>query len=766
MLPVRLPVFWLPHSLRQQFLLAVTALTLLILAGGGTAVYALRTSAATIRLLAEERLVRMQTAQDLVRRTLWIEHESFQLTDAETLVGMQDSYEQILKQLTEFGGLVDRLAVDNGSQALLDLHRSSQLFRNTVNVVAQLRERELRAKEDGEASGIGPAGQRYLSELHRQAEALMIAAQFQSERFTRLYREDLTQLDELAWRNMYWVALLVAASLLLAWAVAQWFLGRHVLGRLLEVSRNLRLGDESEAGHESSADHQSGDAVSDEIDAMAQAVGLLQEDRRALGQRTEQLRLARDAAEAANKAKSAFLANMSHELRTPLNAILGFSTMLRQNPGFSDEQRESLEIIIHSGEHLLKLINDVLEIAKIEAGKLQLDISSFDLQGMIREVTDMMRVRAQQKGLRLELDQSSIFPRYIKGDEARLRQILVNLIGNAVKFTDQGGVTLRLGAKQNHQRHLLMEVEDSGPGIPSDEQRRLFKPFVQLSEGAVHGGTGLGLSIVRQFAELMGGGVTVESTLGKGSLFRVELPLEAADEAEILRSQDQMVRGEVVALAPGQPDYRILIAEDQRENQLLLARLMSEVGLETRIANNGEECVRLFEAWKPDLIWMDWRMPIMDGAEATRRIRDMPGGSQVKIVAVTASVFKEQQPELLAAGMDDYVRKPYRFHEIYDSMARQLGLKFVCRTEEPEVEHEALVLTPEQLATIAADKRDELRAAVESLDPERIIAATGQIDTIDAEVGRLLFRLVDQFDYPTILKLLDRASTSASPNAT
>jgi len=762
----RLPRSWLPHSLRRQFLLAIAALTLLILAGGMTAVYALRTSAATIRSLAEERLVRMQAAQDLVQRTLWIEHESFQLTDAESLAGMRDSYTQILKQLTEFDELVDRLAADNGGQVLLDLHRSSQLFRNTVNVVVQLRERELRAEGEGLAQDIVPPGQRYLSELHRLAEALMSAAQFQSKRFTRLYREDVARLDELAWRNMYWVALLLAASLLLAWAVAHWFLGRHVLGRLLEVSRNLRLGDTSETGHGSLENRKSGETVHDEIDAMAQAVELLQEDRRALGLRTEQLRLARDAAEAANKAKSVFLANMSHELRTPLNAILGFSNMLRQHPGFTDEQRESLEIIIHSGEHLLKLINDVLEIAKIEAGKLQLDITSFDLQGMIRDVTDMMQVRAEQKGLRLELDQSSEFPRYIKGDEARLRQILVNLIGNAVKFTDQGGVTVRLNAKQNQRRHLLIEVEDSGPGIQPDEQRRLFEPFVQLSEGATHGGTGLGLSIVRQFSELMGGVVTVESTLGKGSLFRVELPLETADETEIRRRQDQVVSGEVVALAPNQPDYRILIAEDQRENQLLLSRLMSEVGLETRIANNGEECVRMFEEWKPDLIWMDWRMPVMDGAQATRRIRSLPDGGRVKIVAVTASVFKEEQPELLASGMDDYVRKPYRFHEIYDSLARQLGLKFVCRAEEPEAEHRPVSLTPEQLETIAENERDELRAALESLDPELIATAIEQISAVEAEVGRALSRMADQFDYPSILKLLDRASTGASPDAT
>ncbi|MDO8312552.1 MAG: ATP-binding protein, partial [Sideroxyarcus sp.] len=231
----------------------------------------------------------------------------------------------------------------------------------------------------------------------------------------------------------------------------------------------------------------------------------------------QQLMLARDAAEAANKAKSVFLANMSHELRTPLNAILGFSNMMRKDPLLQAEQRQHLDIINRSGEHLLNLINDVLEMAKIEAGRVQVENAPFDLGSLVRDVTDMMQVRAREKGLQLRIDQSSEFPRYILGDPGRLRQVLINLLGNAVKFTRQGGITVRFGLKPLAKpQRLLIEVQDSGIGISADDQKRVFEPFVQFGETAAQQGTGLGLSISHQFVQLMGGTISFESTLGKG----------------------------------------------------------------------------------------------------------------------------------------------------------------------------------------------------------------------------------------------------------
>jgi signal transduction histidine kinase/CheY-like chemotaxis protein len=469
--------------------------------------------------------------------------------------------------------------------------------------------------------------------------------------------------------------------------------------------------------------------------------------------RTADLVLACDASKAANKAKSAFLATMSHELRTPLNAILGFSSLMRKDSQLRQEQCDNLDIINRSGAHLLTLINDVLEMSKIESGHVQLENASFDLGFMVRDVVDMMEIRARKKGLQLLLDQSSEFPRYINGDEARLRQILINLIGNAIKFTQHGGVTIRLSTKQNAISHLLMEIEDSGPGISAEDQQRLFQPFLQLGKQAGDNkGTGLGLAITRQFVQLMGGNISIESTLDKGSLFRVDLPLSAAKETEVAKPHE-LEKDDVVGLAPGQPIYRILIVEDQLENQLLLTQLMERIGFEVKVAEDGTQGVELFRNWHPHLIWMDRRMPIMDGMEATKIIRSLPGGKDVKIVAVTASAFMEQRDEMLEVGMDDFIRKPYRFNEIYDGLARQLGVQYTYAVMQVNEEKTIPVtLTSEMMGVLGSELRQELHDALESLNTDRIAAVIGQVT--DATLQKTLTYLADNFDYPTILNAL------------
>lgn len=466
-----------------------------------------------------------------------------------------------------------------------------------------------------------------------------------------------------------------------------------------------------------------------------------------------ELQKARDAAEAANKAKSVFLANMSHELRTPLNAILGFSSMIHKDAQFPESQRRNLEIINRSGEHLLSLINDVLDMAKIDAGRVQLEETAFDLGAMIRDVTDMMSIRAQDKNLQLLIDQSSKFPRFIIGDEARLRQVLINLISNALKYTQQGGITLRLGTKQNAVSHLLIEVEDTGSGIAHEDQQLIFDPFVQLSEQGDSKGTGLGLTITRQFVQLMGGHLTLESKLGKGSLFRIDLPLHEVKEEEIIKPKETG-QGDVLSLAPGEPIYRVLIVEDQVENQLLLCQLLQAVGIQVRVAKNGKEGVELFQTWHPNFIWMDRRMPVMDGMEATKAIRRLPDGQDVKIVAVTASAFMEQREEMFEAGMDDFVRKPYRANEIYECLSKHLGAKF---TYEDHSIHEEppKTLTPDMFLLLPEALRNEMKEALESLENERIAGVIKQVAIYDQTLQKTLVQLTDNFDYPTILKALN-----------
>src|SRR5450830_360858 len=479
-------------------------------------------------------------------------------------------------------------------------------------------------------------------------------------------------------------------------------------------------------------------------------------------QRTADLALALDAAEAANRAKSVFLSSMSHELRTPMNAILGFSGMMRKDPQLSQEQRDNLDIINRSGDHLLTLINDVLDMAKIEAGRVQLDSAPIDLGVLLRDVTDMMQMRAQEKGLELLIDQSSEFPRYIKGDEMRLRQVLINLIGNAVKFTEHGSITLRLGVKlYDGVRHLLIKVEDTGIGIKPEDQLKIFKPFVQLDKMATQTGSGLGLALTQQYVQLMGGTVSAESTFGKGSIFQVKLPLEEISAVDVVAKLGSMENRDVVSLAPNQPEYRILIVEDQLDNQLLLTKLMKNVGFQVKVADDGKQAVELFQSWRPHLIWMDRRMPVMDGLEATRRIRELPGGKEVKIVAVTASVIMEQRDETVHAGMDEFVRKPYRFNEIYECMARQLGVQYIYADVHETEEVSDVVLTAEMLAALPSDLRRKLHDALESLENERIAAVMQQVASYDPILHKTLSHMVENFNYPAILKALQTSQAGS-----
>ncbi|HEX5362818.1 MAG TPA: ATP-binding protein [Gallionella sp.] len=480
-------------------------------------------------------------------------------------------------------------------------------------------------------------------------------------------------------------------------------------------------------------------------------------------QRTVDLVLARNAAESANRAKSVFLASMSHELRTPLNAILGFSSVMRKDPQLSQAQRENLDIINRSGEHLLTLINDVLEVAKIEAGRVQVERAPFDLGHMVRDVTDMMLIRAQEKGLQLLLDQSSEFPRYIKGDEARLRQVLINLVGNAVKFTRQGGVTVRFGLKPHiAQQRLVIEVEDSGPGISPEDQQRIFEPFVQVGEPSDQKGTGLGLTITRQFVQLMGGTISLESMPGKGSIFRIEFPVDKVAAAEVPRAESTG-KNEIIGLSPGQPEYRILIVEDQLENQLLLSKLMENVGLQIRVAENGVRALELFQSWHPHLIWMDRRMPVMDGLETARHIRELPGGKEVKIIAVTASAFMEQRDEMLNAGMDDFVRKPYRFNEIYECLGRQLGVQYIYADKSSTEEEKEEAMTAPMLAVLPPNLRHELHDALESLESERITGVIQQVAPLDAKLHKSLCKLAANYNYPAILNALQALPPVKTP---
>ena len=473
---------------------------------------------------------------------------------------------------------------------------------------------------------------------------------------------------------------------------------------------------------------------------------------------------AQDKAEAANQAKSVFLASMSHELRTPLNAILGFSSLMRNDAGLSEEQRRTLDIINRSGGHLLNLINDVLDMAKIEAGGISVENAPLDLGEMVRDVIDLMGARAEEKGLRLVLDQSSDFPRFVRTDGAKLRQTLINLVGNAIKFTAQGNVILRLHVSPTdipQRRMLIIEVEDSVIGIAAEDQEHIFNPFFQAGDLTFQKGTGLGLTITRKYVELMGGRICVESTPGTGSIFRVETPVERIEESEV--EAVEIKRKKVVGLAPGQPECRLLIVEDQMENWLLLQRMLEDVGLTVRVARNGGEGIEMFQAWRPHLILMDIRMPVMDGLEATQRIRGLDGGREVKIVALTASVFKEERDNVMAAGMDDFIRKPYRPEEIFACLTRHLGLRFVdAEAAAASAAAPMGALGTEALASLPDELRGELTTALVSLEVTQIAALICRVAELNPALGDALADHADHLNYTAMLRAL-RAGSDHSP---
>jgi CheY-like chemotaxis protein len=458
---------------------------------------------------------------------------------------------------------------------------------------------------------------------------------------------------------------------------------------------------------------------------------------------------------------------MSHELRTPLNSILGFSALVRDAPDLAEEHRKDLEIVSRGGEHLLGLIDDALDMAKIEAGRITLDHVSFDVSDLVRNNVGMLSARARDKGLELLLYSSPLVPRFVRSDAGKLRQVLVNLVGNSLKYTERGCVTVRLDAnpvpdgkpngdvKSNVGRILLiLEVEDTGIGIAPEDQVRIFAPFMQVGKSDTQNGTGLGLSITRQFVQLMGGTIVVHSTPGEGSLFRVELPVEQANESELAETHHD--RGHVVGLAPGQPEYRILIVEDKKENWLLLQRLLQDAGFQVRVAEDGAQGVEMFQSWQPHLIWMDLRLPVMGGLEAAGVIRALDGGLQVKIVALTASAFARQREEVLAAGLNDFVRKPYRREEIFECMACHLGVRYSykesARTPSP---HPASPLTPEALAVLPEQLRQELTDALVRLDAGPIFEAIGRVSEQDAQLGGVLTSYAKRFAYTQILNALE-----------
>jgi PAS domain S-box-containing protein len=456
----------------------------------------------------------------------------------------------------------------------------------------------------------------------------------------------------------------------------------------------------------------------------------------------------------ANRAKSVFLANMSHEIRTPMNAILGFSQLMLRDQDLTPRQCQFLETINRSGEHLLALINDILEMSKIEAGRTTLNLSTFDLPELLQDLEMMFRVRTNEKRLFFTVELLDNVPQFIVADINKLRQVFINVLGNAVKFTENGGIHLRVRADQQaaSEPFLRVEIDDTGPGISAEDQSKLFRHFEQTKTGQQAGtGTGLGLAISQEFVRLMGGTITVDSQVGKGSIFIIHLPLKQG-EAQAVPAKDAPLH--VLGLQPGQPTFRVLIVDDIEDNRQLLEQLLAPVGFEIHLATNGAEAVREFAEWAPHLILMDFRMPVMDGREAIRRIRSMPGGRDAKIIAVTASAMDENRQQLLEIGADDFISKPFREVDLFQKIQTQVGVRYVY-AEQPAISprQESLELGPDALADWPQELIQPMRDAVLTADLDQLLAKIQYAEARDPLIAQALRRLAEGFQYEKLLEL-------------
>jgi len=486
--------------------------------------------------------------------------------------------------------------------------------------------------------------------------------------------------------------------------------------------------------------------------------------------RTKELSIAMHRAEAANRTKSIFLANMSHELRTPLNAILGYAQVMSRQSSMASDQLSAFKAIGKSGDHLLTLINNILEMSKIETGRAVLNSSPFAIEALINDLRIMFANQVRQKGLTFTVDKKPMVIDAINADRGKLSQILINLLSNAIRNTPAGSVTMRLAmtSHNGNVRHLEIEVVDTGRGIAEDDLKRIFDPFVQVDQNGVpQSGTGLGLAISRQYARLMGGDLTVESREGKGATFRLTVPVVEVELPTVV--QEYIPATRIASIGNNNREYRILLVDDDPSNRDVLARMLTPIGFSVRQASDGKEAIAASANWQPHLILMDIRMPDVDGITAIQAIRATSTGSTVPIIGVSASVFEADRTAVINSGADDFVAKPVQEADLLEKIGR--CLKIVYRYESSASDATASLsempaLTRKHLADMPDTLLAEMRAAVEGGYMERLAELAKGAAEHSPTVSRQLLELVRRYDFETLANLfLDNGNETGRKDA-
>ncbi|MGK7922857.1 MAG: ATP-binding protein, partial [Trichodesmium sp.] len=467
-------------------------------------------------------------------------------------------------------------------------------------------------------------------------------------------------------------------------------------------------------------------------------------------------------ADAASQAKTEFINSMNHELRTPLNAILGFTQLMNLDPSLSSQNKEYVQIINDAGEHLLELINGILDIAKIEAGKIRLNITSFDLFDLVKNIEQIFSLKASSKNLQFISQWDTNVPQYIQSDPEKLRQILINLVGNAIKFTDKGGVILKI-SKVN-KNYLNFEVSDTGDGIASEEIDKLFQPFEQTKTGRKsQKGSGLGLAISKKFVELMGGNISVSSTVDVGTQFTFDIEISLADLSEIEASS----LGKIITLAPAQPEYRIVVIETHKDDKILLVETLSKIGFSVQEVTDINNLINLWETWKPQLILINIEILIQSGKEIINHITQDINTNKTVVFGLINKDFEDKPSQLLSTNCNEFILKPFSETGLLEKISQYLGVRYIYQKEgeneqtkvqisQPENSSRKRCLTPEMLLEMPIAWIRYLHQAASSAEAELIINLLQEIPPSNTDLSETLKDYVNEFQFEDITNLTEK----------